>query len=205
MQVSKDSKWLLRFQERQVCMSNPRLPEQLAANGLTLRVPSLADVALLNEAIADSFQALNVWMDWAAQPVSVEATHQFVERVVERWRADEEWSLLMLDDEGRIVGATGYPRLDWTVPKFEIGYWVRTSHTGRGLATAATRALADYAFDTLAAQRVELRMDDANVASWRVAERLGFAHEATLRLDCRDNAGRLRDTRIYARFDGRGL
>jgi hypothetical protein len=45
------------------------------------------------------------------------------------------------------------------------------------------RALARLAFDTLDARRVEIRMDDNNASSWRVAERAGFTLEALLRFD----------------------
>ena len=89
------------------------------------------------------------------------------------------------------------PRFDWTVPKFEIGYWCRSDLTGRGLVTEATWALARHAFESLGARRVELKMDDRNRRSWAVAERLGFRLEATLRHDVRVPDGTLRDTRVY--------
>jgi RimJ/RimL family protein N-acetyltransferase len=49
----------------------------------------------------------------------------------------------------------------------------------------------------LSAARVELRVDDLNERSWRVAQRLGFQLEGLLRSDTRDANGRLRDTRVY--------
>ena len=64
------------------------------------------------------------------------------------------------------------------------------------------RALARLAFDTLDARRVEIRMDDNNAASWRVAERAGFTLEALLRFDSATPAGEPRSTRIYARVRG---
>ena len=66
----------------------------------------------------------------------------------------------------------------------------------------ATGGLARLAFDALDARRVELRMDDSNVASWRVAERCGFTLEALLRGDSLTPAGAVRSTRIYARVRG---
>ena len=69
---------------------------------------------------------------------------------------------------------------------------------GRGYVSEATQALAKLAFDELGAARVELRMDDDNERSWRVAERLGFELEGVLRAESRDNGGNLRDTRVYA-------
>ena len=78
-----------------------------------------------------------------------------------------------------------------------IGYWVRRQFEGQGLVTEAVGAITRFAFETLRAQRVEIRTDDRNDRSWRVAERLGYRLEGVLRNESRDAYG-LRDTRIYA-------
>jgi RimJ/RimL family protein N-acetyltransferase len=85
------------------------------------------------------------------------------------------------------------------VRKFEIGYWVRTGFEGRGYVTEAAAALERLAFEQLAARRVEIRMNDRNERSWRVAERLGFALEGIQRRDSLDPSGAPRDTRVYAK------
>jgi len=105
-------------------------------------------------------------------------------------------------EAGALVGGTGLHRIDWKGPRFEIGYWRRTDRAGRGYATEAVRALSRMAFDVLAAERVEIRMDDRNLASARVAERAGFRFEALLRREARGVDGELRDTRVYARVRG---
>ena len=90
--------------------------------------------------------------------------------------------------------------VDWNVPRFEIGYWVRRRFEGQGYVTEAADAIARFAFGALGARRVEIRMDDRNERSWRVAERLGFRLEGVLRNESREGGG-LRDTRIYAVTD----
>ena len=62
--------------------------------------------------------------------------------------------------------------------------------------------MARLAFDHLGARRVEIRMDDANVRSWQVAERAGFTLEALMRFDGVTPAGEPRSTRVYARVRG---
>ena len=52
-------------------------------------------------------------------------------------------------------------------------------------------------FETLGANRVEIRCDALNARSAAVPRRLGFVHEATLRNDTRDHTGKLRDTFIF--------
>jgi RimJ/RimL family protein N-acetyltransferase len=176
-----------------------RLPSQIVSERLILRLPESADVAALNRAIVDSHAELKAWMEWAVEPQKMDETRKFCAESRASWESEAVFNCLMVDREsGEIIGSCGYPRLDWSVPKFEIGYWCRTDRVGRGYVSEATWTLARHAFEALGANRVELRMDDANVRSWRVAERLGFSHEATLSNESVSPDGSLRDTRIYA-------
>jgi RimJ/RimL family protein N-acetyltransferase len=176
-----------------------RLPETLETQRLLLRLPEVADAEDLNGAILASFDELHAWMDWAAQPQSLDETRTFCRDSLTAWKEETSFNCLMIERaSGAIVGASGYARLDWSVPKFEIGYWCRTDRVGQGYVSETTWALARHAFEELDARRVELRMDDRNQRSWRVAQRLGFEHEATLKNDVRSPDGSLRDTRVYA-------
>lgn len=175
-----------------------RFPGKIEVERLQLRRPTSADVGALNAAILASHPELSAWMDWAVQPQALAATAEFVAESETSWKEEKALNMLMVEyATGEIVGATGYPRLDWKVPKFEIGYWVRSDRVGRGYASESTWALARHAFSVLGANRVELRMDDRNKRSWAVAERLGFELEAKLRNDVRVPDDSLRDTRIY--------
>ena len=176
-----------------------KLPKEIRTPRLLLRPPLEADVAALTEAIQRSHEELKPWMDWAQEPQQIEQTRKFCIESQSNWQASSALNLLMVaTDGGEIIGSCGFPRLDWHVPKFEIGYWCRTDQVGQGYVSEATYALARHAFETLGAARVELRMDDRNERSWHVAERLGFSHEATLNNDVRAPDGALRNTRIYA-------
>ncbi|HSE80109.1 MAG TPA: GNAT family protein [Gaiellaceae bacterium] len=79
----------------------------------------------------------------------------------------------------------------------ELGYWVRASARGRGVATRAVRLLAGWAFDELAAGRLQLTTDPANHASQRVAEKAGFQREGILR-GYTAFKGRRRDAVMYS-------
>lgn len=176
-----------------------RLPEQIESERLLLRLPTIGDVEALNRAVADSHDALKVWMDWAVEPQSLEQTRAFCRESRAFWQAETALNMLLIEkSSGQIVGSSGYPRLNWSVPSFEIGYWCRTDRVGRGYASEATWMLSRHAFESLGARRVEVRMDDRNRRSWQVAERLGFKQEAVLRNDVRVADGSLRNTRVYA-------
>ncbi len=176
----------------------PLLPELIVTPRLRLRVPDEADSVELNAAVSASFAELTRWLPWAQEPQTLAETEDYCRLSREKWLSDECLNLLMVTkSDGTIIGSTGYPRLDWEVPSFEIGYWCSTAEIGRGYVAEAAYALAAYAFSQLSAARVELRVDDLNERSWRVAQRLGFQLEGLLRSDTRDAKGRLRDTRVY--------
>ncbi len=98
-----------------------------------------------------------------------------------------------------MVASSGLHRVNWNVPKFEIGYWATTAYEGKGLITEAVLGIANFAFDTLHAARVEIRCDPANTRSAHVAEKCGFVLEARLKNDARDVGGSLRDTLVFVR------
>jgi RimJ/RimL family protein N-acetyltransferase len=62
----------------------------------------------------------------------------------------------------------------------EIGYVVNPAYGGRGYATEAAHAVLHLAFDQLDLHRVIARVDAENVASSRLAARLGMREEAHL-------------------------
>ncbi|HEY2951375.1 MAG TPA: GNAT family N-acetyltransferase [Verrucomicrobiae bacterium] len=176
------------------------LPEQLVTERLLLRPPRAGDGAELNRAVRESRPALRPWMPWAQKPSTVETSEVFCREAGANFAARKDLALLLwLKDKPVLVGGSGLHRMDWTVPKFEIGYWIRTRFTGKGYATEAVRAITKFARQTLKARRLEIRMDTRNRPSWRLAERLGFVLEGILRRDARNPDGRLRDTRVYAK------
>jgi ribosomal-protein-serine acetyltransferase len=62
--------------------------------------------------------------------------------------------LLLLGGTRTLGGGSGLHRIDWEVPKFEIGYRRRTRFTGQGYVTEAVRGISAFAFDTLGARRL---------------------------------------------------
>ena len=62
-----------------------------------------------------------------------------------------------------------------------VGYWVRTNQTKRGIASAATLLLARFAFEELGLNRIEIMAEVGNKKSQRVAEKIGAQREGILR------------------------
>jgi RimJ/RimL family protein N-acetyltransferase len=77
-----------------------------------------------------------------------------------------------------MLGSSGLHRRDWSIGKFEIGYWCRKRFQGQGYITEAVRGIMRFGFETLEARRLEIHVDLRNVRSLRVAERVGMRREA---------------------------
>ncbi len=79
----------------------------------------------------------------------------------------------------------------------EIGYWLGRAYWGRGIMTAAVRAVTTYALATLALDRVFALPFVENEASSRVLERAGYRREGRMRHSAL-KAGVVRDQWLYA-------
>ena len=183
------------------------VPERIETARLLLRPPRPGDGAMLCAAVGETLAELAPWMPWAQAAPTPQDSELQCRRMHARFVSREDLVYFMFERgadgaEGAFVGGTGLHRIDWSVPRFEIGYWRRAGFEGRGLVAEAVRALARMAFDSLGARRVEIRMDPRNACSVRVAERAGFTFEGVLRQDSVDVKGAGRDTRVHARVRG---
>jgi RimJ/RimL family protein N-acetyltransferase len=177
-----------------------QLPEQIESERLLIRVARPGDGLVFNTAIIESLEQLAPWLAWVTPPPTPAESEHSCRLAHERFLRNEDLMVFFFrKSDGRLVGGSGLHDANWQLRQFEIGYWARTSDAGSGLITEGVRCLAEYALTTLGAARVFLTTDDNNVRSWRLAERAGFQHEGTLRNDRLDLAGKLRNTRIYAR------
>lgn len=173
-------------------------PSEFTTARLLLRAPRAGDGAAVNAAIRESYAELRPWMPWARTLPTAEETETYMREKAAHFalRTDLVFQLF-LRSSGEFIGATGLHRMDWSVPRFEIGYWLRTSRSGEGYMTEAVRGLTDFAVTHLHPRRLEIRMDHENAASRRVAERSGYPLEATLYNDRRNLEGEIVHSCIY--------
>src|ERR1700756_3349988 len=115
----------------------PNLPERIETERLVIRPHQLGDGRALFEPTVESLSELRRWpaaMGWALEEPSEEQSEAFCRQCAQDFAARREFPLLLTDKaSGEIVGSSGLHRPDWSVPKLEIGWWVRTGRGGRGL------------------------------------------------------------------------
>jgi RimJ/RimL family protein N-acetyltransferase len=168
---------------------------------LLLRCWNPDDAAELLAAIHADLDFLRPWLPWADRyPISVEDQMAELRQMRRRFDADEDFCYGVFDRAGgALVGGCGLHTRSGP-GSLEVGYWLRAARWGQGLATELAAALVRAAFEVHGVERVDLRCAPDNLASARVAEKLGFRHEATLRrrLKPRDAGGALGPAMIWS-------
>lgn len=144
---------------------------------LRLRPYGCEDAGELAAAVAESRAEIHRWMDWAHPGYSLDDAA--------RWLADRprlflegreyDHAILVRFDDGveRYAGGCGINLIRPAEGIANLGYWVRSSLTGRGIATEAARRLVTFARDATDLLRLEIVCAFGNRASQRVAEKLG--------------------------------
>lgn len=180
-------------------LSRPVIPRIFESERLLIKAPHSDDAEQVFAAIAESRDYLRPWMPWAESDQDVVSVAENLRVAHEKYILGEDLRLnVWRKSDDLFVGGSGLHRIDWSVPRFEIGYWVRQSLQGKGYVTEAVLRIRDMAFADLAAERVEIRCDAANRRSSAVALRANFVLEATLRNDGRNRDGVLTDSMIFS-------
>jgi len=105
-----------------------------------------------------------------------------------------------IEVDGGVVGGIAF-RVQTDVERIgaELGYWLGEAYWGRGITTAAVRAVTDLAFGGHDLRRVFALPFAQNAASARVLEKAGFTLEGVLRSSALKD-GRVLDQLLYARI-----
>ncbi|WAH44550.1 GNAT family N-acetyltransferase [Alicyclobacillus fastidiosus] len=177
--------------------------EEFETDRLMIRSPRWGDGAAINMAIRESIAELRPWMPWAKQQPTIDESEENVRVARLKFLERSDLRLHIFHKEtGEFIGGSGLHRINWEAKRFEIGYWIRTSQSGKGFMTEAVEGITNFAIDSLFANRIEIRCDSTNTRSARVAERLGFTLEGILRNETCDVSGSLRNTMIFAKVRG---
>src|ERR1700761_8514170 len=151
----------------------------LPTERLFLRPIAAADAAALFEARGDA-ETMRYW-DWPAQD-SVDAVRAIFEaHIPELGDGSTLWWAVALSPDGPAIGECDLSEIDRHHGRAEVGFLFARRHWGKGYAREAMAAVIDHGFATLGLARLWARVHDGNAASQRLLERLGFAHEGTLK------------------------
>ncbi len=141
-----------------------------------------SDDAALYEAVRASLPELGPFLPWATEEYSLEEARTWIEGLPACWEEGVGFHFGLFDKEGgQCVGGVGLNLVSKVYRILNLGYWVRSSEVGKGLATESARLLGGFALRELGALRVEILAVVSNIRSRRVAEKVGAKFEGILR------------------------
>jgi len=155
---------------------------ELSNNVVRIRRYCADDIPLLFEAAKESTSEMLAWLSWCHPNYTVEESRFFVSSCETAWNQKTRFAFAVFDvSSGLFLGGVGLNQFNRNHNFANLGYWVRSSQTGRGVATAATLLAAQFGFEDLGLYRIEILTAVANAASQRVAEKAGAKREGILR------------------------
>jgi RimJ/RimL family protein N-acetyltransferase len=121
-------------------------------------------------------------MSWAHDGYSFQEAEEFIQITRARWDERTLFAFAVIDAaDGSILGGCSVSHLHPVYHLCNLGYWVRTSRHGEGIAGRAARLAARFAFEQVGLIRAEIVVAVDNKASMRVAEKVGAHYEGILR------------------------
>jgi ribosomal-protein-serine acetyltransferase len=155
---------------------------QLTDGSVLMRPLQTSDVIPSYEAVRESIAEISPWMDWCHPNYSMEEAANWVNSCLKAWIKGTEYQFAITDvKDGGFLGGCGLNGIDPQHRWANLGYWVRSRQTRRGVATAATLLVARFGFNELKLNRIEIVVAVRNTASLRVAEKVGATREGVLR------------------------
>ena len=135
------------------------------------------------QAVLESKATLIRWMPWCHADYGADDVERWFETADQMWTNQTAFPMLIRSKhDGSLLGGAGLQDvLLYGKREAELGYWVRKTARGRGVAATAIRAIAAFAFNELKLVRASMRIRLDNTSSRRAAERAGASFEGVTR------------------------
>lgn len=133
--------------------------------------------AAARESVGDVFP----WLPWCHPRYSLDEAAEWARSREELARQGLEYHFVIEGERGAFLGACGINQINRIHRLGNVGYWVRSSETGRGVAASAVALAARFALESTDLIRLEIVCAVGNHRSQRVAEKAGAVREGVLR------------------------
>ena len=151
------------------------------------------------ESLAHYANNWNIWInlrDGFPYPYTPEDAEVWLNMVVNKKPVTQ----FAIEVDDKAVGAIGFIiKEDVHRIQAEIGYWLAEELWGRGIATAALKAVTEYAFNNCAIRRIYADVFEWNTASVKVLEKAGYKLEVRQKESVIKN-GEIIDQFVYVKY-----
>jgi RimJ/RimL family protein N-acetyltransferase len=156
--------------------------DELFGKGLRLRPWQLQDAEPLFDAAQSSLSTVGRWLPWCHASYALEDARAWIACCEHGWSHAEHFAFAVFDDgSGELLGAVGLNQRNLKHRSANLGYWVRQSRQGEGIAARAASLVARFGFERLGLIRIEIVTLPDNGASRRTAEKIGAKLETLAR------------------------
>ncbi len=173
---------------------------ELRDGALVLRPYRLEDAAQLYAAAHESIESVGRWLPWCHAGYTEADSLAWINYCASAWADGSQYTFAIFDQPSEcLLGAAGLSQRNRTHNFAGLGYWIRSSAQGRGIAARAGRVLAKFGFAQIQLGRVEILAAAENVPSRRTALNIGARFEGIARNRLRiPGDARAVDAAVYA-------
>jgi RimJ/RimL family protein N-acetyltransferase len=138
------------------------------------------DVEAITAACND--RAIAEFLEMIPSPYTEDDAREYIAHCREGWNDGTVTNFAITEAEtGRVVGSLGVRWLEPDQGVVEVGYWMAPEARGKSLCSRAVSVVSRWLIVDHSVERVQLRADEENAPSRRVAEKAGFTQEGVLR------------------------
>ncbi len=148
---------------------------------ISIRPYRVGDAGAALEAALESVHEVRPFMPWCHPYMTHDELRRWIEAQVAAREIGTAYEFVIEAANGRFLGACGLNQIEVANRRANLGYWVRTAATRRGVATAAVRQLVQWSVEHTDLLRLEIVVSTQNLASLRTALKAGAEREGVLR------------------------
>lgn len=123
---------------------------------VAIRAYAAGDAPALYEAARESTSDVFPWLPWCHPRYTLEEAEGWTATRPKLFSEAVEYNFVIVDAAQRFLGGCGLNQINRDHRFANLGYWVRSSAAGQGIAPAAVRRLAAFAFGSTDLIRLEI-------------------------------------------------
>ena len=162
---------------------------------LAFAFPQLEAAEELLALIESDRSHIEAFIDVMAETKTIEDEKDFIKMKLHGYADGTDYLFFILQGQ-KICGCIDIHNIDPKIGKGEIGYWLHSSFTKRGIISKSVKALCHLVFNDFGMKKLLICVDVDNAPSNRIAQRCGFTLTSTEPQDALLH-GKLRDMNHY--------
>ena len=155
-------------------------PSLVVDNQLSLSILSLSDAKEVFKLVDENRIYLRKTLPWLDEVNSLDEQISYISHCISDYEL-YKGIMYSVSSDGDIIGTIGLNSIDYENRACGVGYWVSEEFAGKGIATRCCSRLIDHCFNDLNLHRFVLESSVENIASCRVAEKLGLRLEGVIK------------------------